>query len=142
MDRFMNKKFLVALGIAFVVVCGFILFLGSQNDQANTEIQTESSSIETEQVSISATVTYNNDGFDPKEQTISSGQTVRFTNNSSYSLWIASGSQPGKEDYPEFDSKRGIGPGEEFDFRFDKVGKWVYRNALNSSDIGTIIVTE
>lgn len=142
MDRLMNKKFLVVLGIAFVVVCGFILFVGSQNDQASSDVQTEQSTPETEQTDISATVTYNNDGFDPKEQTISAGQTVRFTNSSSYSLWVASGSQPGKEDYPEFDSERGIGPGEEFDFRFEKVGKWVYRNALNSSDIGTIIVTK
>ena len=56
------------------------------------------------------------------------------------SMWIASSPHPAHTDYPEFDAKRGIAPGETYEFTFTKTGSWKYHNHVNLGKYGTIVV--
>jgi plastocyanin len=85
-------------------------------------------------------VTYTNSGFSPRTITINRGQTVRFVNNSSRNMWVASDPHPTHTIYPEFDSKRGVVSGSHYEFTFNRVGTWNYHDHLNASMTGTVIV--
>lgn len=85
-------------------------------------------------------VTYSNDGFAPKEIAVSVGQTVRFVNESSGNMWVASDVHPTHNILPEFDQKQSVGNGESYEFTFTKTGEWKYHNHIKPNAIGTIIV--
>lgn len=85
-------------------------------------------------------VTYDDGGFTPKEISVSQGQTVRFVNKSSGNMWVASDIHPSHEILPEFDNKKSIGNGENYEFTFTKVGVWKYHNHIKPSSVGTVIV--
>ncbi|OGE87791.1 MAG: hypothetical protein A3J07_03705 [Candidatus Doudnabacteria bacterium RIFCSPLOWO2_02_FULL_49_13] len=81
-------------------------------------------------------------GFNPATLTIKKGDLVKFVNTDSKPHWPASAPHPTHTDYPEFDSKRAIAPGETWSFTFGKVGSWKFHDHLNSSSFGKITVTE
>lgn len=81
-------------------------------------------------------------GFQPQVITIKKGDTVTFSTDLGIQYWPASNQHPIHADYPAFDPKRPINPGEEWSFTFDRVGTWSYHDHLNSPVRGTIIVTE
>lgn len=99
-------------------------------------------------------VTYTDVGYSPKTLRIKKGETVTFKNESSRSLWTASGVHPTHRLYsgtsldkhcPDtsgtaFDACTGVVPGGAWSFTFAKTGTWNYHNHLNPSDIGTIAV--
>lgn len=84
------------------------------------------------------TVTYDANGYSPREITISKGSTVNFVNKSEIPLWVASDPHPTHTDYPEFDTVYGSDKypsmGENFSFTFDKVGVWKYHSHTASGD--------
>ena len=86
------------------------------------------------------TVTYTDSGFSPSTLTIKKGETATFKNMTSGSMWVASSPHPAHTDYPEFDAKRGIAPGETYEFTFTKTGSWKYHNHVNLGKYGTIVV--
>src|SRR3989338_1065469 len=63
-------------------------------------------------------------GFEPKEVTVTQGQSVSFVNETKDFRWPASNLHPTHGIYPEFDTKQGIRPGESWSFTFDKAGTW------------------
>lgn len=85
-------------------------------------------------------VTYTSGGFTPKEITVSVGQIVRFVNESSGNMWVASVVHPTHTVLPEFDEKESIGAGENYEFTFTKIGEWKYHNHVNPSRGGVVIV--
>ncbi|HEY1074827.1 MAG TPA: cupredoxin domain-containing protein [Patescibacteria group bacterium] len=85
-------------------------------------------------------VTFNGQAFSPRSLTIKVGDTVRFLNNGSQSIWVASDPHPVHTKYSAFDAERGYAPGETYSFTFTKAGTWTYHNHLNSSQTGTIVV--
>ena len=85
-------------------------------------------------------VTYTDSGFSPSTLTIKKGGTVTFKNTASDDMWIASNPHPAHTNYPGFDAKRKIAPGETYQFTFTKTGSWGYHNHLNPSEGGTVIV--
>jgi len=90
---------------------------------------------------VEALVSYIGEGFDPEILgPITVGTTVRFFNESSSEVWVASDNHPTHQVLPEFDSLAGIGTNEFYEFTFDEVGEWTYHNHLNSSQTGTIQV--
>ncbi len=95
-----------------------------------------------EPIVISATVEMSGDGFTPGSVTIKKGQIVSFKNVGSNAHWPASAPHPTHTDYPEFDPKHEIAPGQSWNFQFDKVGTWRFHDHLNSGEMGNIIVTE
>lgn len=85
-------------------------------------------------------VAYTDNGFSPNSLTVSSGQSVTFFNASNRNFWVASDPHPVHTDYPGFDAKRQIPPGESYTFTFQKVGTWGYHNHMNPAQKGVIIV--
>jgi hypothetical protein len=65
---------------------------------------------------------------------------VRFLNDSTSSVWIASDPHPTHTDYPGFDAKKAITRGETYEFTFTKVGTWGFHNHRNPLQKGTIVV--
>lgn len=87
-------------------------------------------------------ITYTDNGFEPKEVTVSLGTMVHFVNESSGAMWVASDDHPAHTDLPTFDQFKGGKPGEQFVYVFDQVGEWKYHDHLNPTAVGTIVVTE
>lgn len=95
-------------------------------------------------------VTYTDDGFSPKSVTISQGDIVRFVNESSSRMWVASASHPTHTFYPEktdgdclgsaFDQCEAVENSSEWEFVFNKTGTHKYHNHVRASKTGTIIV--
>ena len=95
-------------------------------------------------------VSYVNSGFEPKEATIHTGDTVRFTNNSSHEMWVASDGSSGPV-YPgvqngcgssALDTCKTLRPGEYWEFTFTQVGSWSFVNNLDKSASGVLIVVK
>lgn len=80
--------------------------------------------------------------FSPREVTIKVGQTVRWTNETSGGMWIASDPHPLHTDLPELDKKSSVSPGQSWEFTFTNPGTYGYHNHLSPSKTGTVIVTE
>jgi plastocyanin len=91
-------------------------------------------------------VSYTDSGFEPLVTTVEAGDTVRFTNNSTGSMWIAA---TGTTLYPlvrngcgssALDSCVALAPGQSWQFTFNQKGTWQFYNNLNKANVGTINV--
>jgi plastocyanin len=101
------------------------------------------------------TVAYADDGFSPKDTTVTLGSTVNFVNGSSGRMWVASAMHPTHTAYAEtslsqhcpditkvaFDQCEGSGPGTSYSFTFNKEGVWKYHDHIDSSKFGSVTVT-
>lgn len=91
-----------------------------------------------------ALVSYTDAGFEPKEVTIKAGQTVRFTNNSSHPLRVASKDASVSDalycQRGSFDSCTPIRPQEFWEFTFETSGAWQVTNALDPTSAATVQV--
>ncbi len=87
-------------------------------------------------------VTYTDGGFDPAIVTVREGETVRFFNGSSRAMWVASNPHPAHTTYSGFDQLSSSGPGDSYEFTFDRVGNWGYHNHVFDRHGGTVVVTE
>lgn len=85
-------------------------------------------------------VKFTDNGFEPATLTVSSGDTVKFENDSSDDFWPASNVHPTHLLYPGFDAKKPVLPGDSYSFTFEKKGKWGYHNHLTPDVQGTIVV--
>lgn len=113
----------------FLIACTFSIPLfvtahGGTNDENNIIRMTEN-------------------GFEPKELTVTEGDEVLFINNNGdVARWPASNFHPTHTLYPEFDPKISIKPGESWTFKFDKPGTWRMHDHLIPHFTGTIVVLE
>lgn len=99
-------------------------------------------------------VVYTDTGFSPSETTIRTGDMVRFVNNSSGQMWVASAMHPTHVVYSgtdlathcpdltnsSFDMCAGVAPGTSWDFTFVKPGTWGYHDHLNANNFGKVTV--
>jgi plastocyanin len=81
-------------------------------------------------------------GFSPDYQVVTKGDKVIFKNIGKEGHWPASNIHPTHQIYPEFDPKKPVPLGQNWEFTFDKVGTWKYHDHLNPQLTGTITVTE
>ena len=79
-------------------------------------------------------------GFSPEVVEIDQGDFVLWINRDSRRHWPATNDHPIHDAYTGFDSKAPLKTGEEWDFRFDRVGEWEYHDHLSPSKVGKIIV--
>ncbi|MCH7597931.1 hypothetical protein IID27_02720 [Patescibacteria group bacterium] len=125
--------------------------VGIEGGLVVTEKETEV--VESEEVTEEGTQTivmYTDKGFSPETIEIENGQTVRWVNDSSQNLWVASAVHPTHTLYPQkadsdclgssFDACTGIAPGSSFEFTFNESGSWTYHNHLSIDKIGTVNV--
>lgn len=110
------------------------------------------------EVSVGApvTITFSDSGVSPANVTIKRGQTVKFVNNATRSVWPASDEHPTHTKYagtsrtehcPDtanvaFDACRGLATGESWEFTFAKAGSWDYHDHMRASVGGVITVTQ
>src|SRR3989338_2353536 len=102
------------------------------------------------------TVTYSDNGFTPAQTKIRKGDTVRFVNQSTGRMWVASAIHPTHTTYagtslsehcPDtsntaFDQCVAVDNDGTFEFTFDKVGAWDYHNHVRASQTGRVTVEE
>ncbi len=148
----MNRNYVIGIVVlAVIIIIGWVVSgSGSKpvstvdttvsTDQLNTGTTTSTGS---DSVLPSATlteVTFTDNGFTPATVTIKKGETVRFTNQSSELMWVASNPHPTHTDYSEFDERTSVGAGGSYEFTFTKIGNWKYHNHKDPSGKGEIIV--
>jgi len=166
----MNKAIIAIAIVVAILVGGYFLFFRSafqpipsisepSNQQTTTQPPTTEQPSQQPPVSQAPAVkenvvTYTDSGYSPSTITIKKGGTVTFKNQSSRSMWTASGVHPTHRVYsgtsldehcPDtagtaFDACKGYLPGESWSFTFNKTGTWKYHDHLNPSDRGTIVV--
>lgn len=85
-------------------------------------------------------ISFSGTAFSPANLTIKNGDIVVFKNNSNKNFWPASGPHPSHTNYPEFDAKREMAPGEIFQFKFTKTGSWGFHDHLTPTAFGRIVV--
>ena len=93
-------------------------------------------------------VSYTDNGFEPANVTITQGQTVRFTNNSSHDVWIAADGI-NAQIYPrtrevcgssDLDSCAPFAPQDFWEFTFNVKGEWHVVNNVDKTKGGVVIV--
>lgn len=145
----MNKNFLVGGIVVLVLLAGGVWY--AFMNKPVTMVEQPAVPVNTAPESVSPApaaagimeVDYTNDGFSPATVTIKKGGMVKFVNKTSGPMSVASNPHPTHTDYPGFDQWKSDAKGTaEYSFTFDKVGTWGYHNHFNSSDTGTVIVTE
>ncbi len=151
----MNKYALIV--VITLVLVGIVVFSYVRDNGNKTAVhpQTNAPSAEVQQnrnavqpPATSSTIVYSDTGFSPDPLRVKAGTEVTFVNNSSQSMWPASGVHPTHREYPTtggcigstFDACRGLLPGESWSFKFDIAGSWNYHNHLSPKDQGTVIV--
>ena len=82
------------------------------------------------------------DGFVPDVIIITKGTKIRFLNADTLAHWPASDLHPSHTLYPEFDPHMPIESGKEWDFTFEKIGKWNMHDHLAPYITGTVQVVE
>lgn len=166
----MNPKYYWIIGVAVVflaVAVSFfvqpvnkdekIFYAGDLNgaaDLTTTTAETDDSALSNNGSIGENAVIYNDNGYEPAILKVKKGTTVFFKNESSQPMWTASDVQPTSKTYPGSDIKKcgteeesqifdacdGTMPGEAWSFTFNEIGQWHYRNHLNVSHTGLIIV--
>lgn len=88
-------------------------------------------------------VSYTDRGFEPASFVIKKGESARFTNNSTRDVWIASDGAiyPGTGDCGSpLDSCKPLKPRDFWEFTFSEAGVWQFKNNLNATEFGSVIV--
>lgn len=131
-----------ATAISVYTSCGDISTSTIKNQTASADKSDKDDSDDSDDSDkpIVKSVTYTNTGFSPSTITIKKGETVKFTNQSDTSMWVASDPHPTHTILSEFDEKISVGKGASYEFEFEKVGTWGYHNHFSPSKIGTVIV--
>lgn len=141
----MNKTIIAIVIVAVVVLGGYFFFRGAPQP---TPSATQPSASEQVPIAENNAVIYTDAGYSPITLTVKKGETATFKNQSSQSMWTASGIHPTHRLYPTtggcigstFDACKGVQSGDSWSFKFDIAGTWKYHNHLNPGDTGTIIV--
>lgn len=85
-------------------------------------------------------ITYTDNGFQPSFLAVRVNDVVKFRNQSTVGMWIASNPHPTHSDYPELDQRASVNAGGEYAFTFKKVGVWGFHNDLKLSTQAVISV--
>lgn len=149
----MNSKVVAIIIVAVIIVLGggWWLFAHDNSDTAPTSNQnatsntspsnndSNSSDSTSQSTPVAATITYTDNGFEPKQTTVKSGDTVRITNSSRVALSLDSDPHPTHTIQPEL-NVGDVEPGQSKTFVIDKVGTWGFHNHENPSNTGSITV--
>ena len=123
-----------------VAILAFALL--NKKSASNTEVTPPPVGNENQNETEAVTMQMKDNGYEPKNLTIKKGTKVTFVNAGTNDHWPASNIHPTHDIYPEFDSMKGLKPGESWAFTFDKVGIWRYHDHLFSNLSGAITVEE
>ncbi len=141
------------LVVGLVVLAGVLLFkdkikakvAGKIDNKINEEV-TEKAAEKVNEPEAAVVIEENlvkltDQGFLPESITVKKGTVVRFVNETTGPMSIASDPHPAHTDYPGFDQFKSSFAGKaEYDFTFEKVGTWGYHNHLSPDMKGTVVV--
>ena len=94
----------------------------------------------TDGVIMQKTVVYDGSRFIPATLEISLGETVRFVNQGSNLMWVASNPHPMHTGLSSFDERNGVPNGGSYEYTFAEEGTFGYHNHLNPSAKGQVTV--
>lgn len=106
------------------------------SNNQRSEFPTQLSAPVTSNTEIEITAT----GYKPKDIQIKKGAKVVFKNEDQDIHWPASNIHPTHLIYPEFDPKKPVKAGGQWEFVFDKIGVWRYHDHLIPTQTGTVTV--
>lgn len=103
-----------------------------------------------------AVITLTDNGFSPSSVSVARGETVRFINDSSRGMWVASNEHPTHTEYDgtstrehcangantgtSFDQCASVSKGDFWDYTFLKSGTFSFHNHVGASTTGTVVV--
>ena len=152
------NKVLIGLAVLAVLLAGIWMLFGQPEDVDQEEPETrshEESTTKSEEGSTEKVIiTYTDNGYVPSDITVTKGETVTFTNESSRGTWPATNIHPTHTLYPGsnrsdcesaepgvmFDSCKVLDVNEEWSFQFNEVGEWSYHDHIRPGDTGRVIV--
>lgn len=146
----MNKFILGSVVLVLGVILGWYVFRSSSaksvtsfspSGSGSPTVSSPSPSADVGQPAATDRVKLTDSGFVPASLTVKVGTTVRFTNESSGGMHIASNPHPTHTLLPGFDELTSVDKGGFYDYQFVKVGTWGYHNHLTPSVTGKVIVT-
>jgi plastocyanin len=111
----------------------------STTSQTSSSTQSNSTVISNTDQNSADTITYSDNGFNPKSLTVKAGDTVTIKNTSSGPLQFDSDPHPAHTDDTELNVGT-VNPGQSMTFRPTAKGTHGYHNHLNPGDTGTLIV--
>jgi len=130
--------FWVLIIVLLIAAAGAVQMLGSSDDQLASKIPTPTPN-EVRQPRF-YTVSYKSGVFSPTNLRIHAGDTVRFKNDSFFSIRIVSDPHPAHNQLPGLDSVGDIPQGSYFSYTFSEKGILGYHNEKKPEEQGTIIV--
>ena len=130
----MKREYLIVLVVVLALGVGAVALRGAGRDQAVVE---ELPTVENSEEIGENTVIYRDSGFTPSSLSIQVGTTVKFINQSSKPMWVASDPHPVHTGYSAFDQ---LSDGEEYSFTFSEAGSYRYHNHLFPTDAGVVSV--
>jgi plastocyanin len=92
------------------------------------------------QPSSGSSVSYTNNGFNPKTLTVKSGTMIKFVNQSGNQMWIMSVETSGGKKLDGMDMGVSVGKDGSYEYQFNSPGSWGYTNKNNQSQTGVITV--
>jgi len=152
-----KESYKTALAFAVLALIVLVYFLIPKNNVPSSETMIDTSTIPPltpeiekqlkESRGFELLISYTDSGFEPREAKIRLRESVRFTNNASHRLWVASIGGEGKL-YPgtsdcgasRFDTCRALDPLEFWEITFDARGAWAFRNNVTQEHVGVILV--
>lgn len=141
----MNKKLLIVLILAVVLVGGVWAYFATRPNAAAPQSSGDDSSHshdESHGEPVAATeLEYTDGGFSPANLTAKKGTTITIKNNSSGPLDFSSDDHPTHTKHAEFNLTT-IAAGSETTLELKTAGTWGYHNHLKANHTGMITVTE
>lgn len=136
-DSELKQQFFWFLIIVILVLFAGAVFFFSKDVPRNQEANFNGSRTSNGRV---YTVYYTSGVFSPTNLQLNVGDTVRFSNNSIFSIRVVSDPHPDHTDLAGFDSISDIPPQGVFSYTFTKRGIFDYHNEKKVEQKGTIIV--
>ena len=140
----MNGTIKLALAVIIVLfIFGGVALVGLNSQNKATDGSTSGNSQPNlnavKDDDVAATITYTGKGFEPNLDTISANNMVRIRNRSIRVLQFVSDPYEQHTYNPELNIGV-LNPGENKTFYVSQKGRWGYHNALDPTEVGSLIV--
>lgn len=133
--------------VIIVIVAGGAFFLladrSSENlesEESTSEVINDDKNIVSNPNSVVHKMVLGEDGYEPRDITITVGDSVEFSTIGDKPYWPASNVHPTHRIYSEFDPKEPVQPEDVWQFTFDQAGEWRYHDHLAPFYTGVITV--
>ncbi|MBI2096517.1 MAG: hypothetical protein HYT43_02705 [Candidatus Taylorbacteria bacterium] len=85
-------------------------------------------------------IRYTSAGFSPQRVVVKAGQAVRFVNDTSQSMQVASDDHPTHTIFPDINMPRTVGKGGSYELLVLRKGSWGYHNHIRPQHTGILVI--